>query len=91
MTLCRKSIAGLGLLHLESLFAIKVFSGSSKLRYQDGSNDLLTGKNNSGILNCVNNMAYAGHLLSCMASEIFVQVRYCFSEQHSLTSLLLNL
>lgn len=91
MTLCGKSITGLGLLHLESLFAIKIFSGSSKLGYQEGSNDFLTDKNNSGILNFVNSMAYAGHLLSCMESEIFVQVRYCFSEQHSLTSLLLNL
>ena len=83
MTLCGKSIAGLGLLHPESLFAIKVFSSISKLGYQECSNDILTDKNNSGILNCVNNMVYAEHQLSYMESEIFVQVRYCFGEQHS--------
>lgn len=83
MILCGESIAGLELLHPESLFAIKIFSSISKLGFQEGSNDFLTDKNNSGILNCVNNMAYAGHQLSYMESEIFVQVRYCFREQHS--------
>lgn len=86
VTLCGKSIAGLGLLHPGSLFAIKIFSGISKPGYQEGSNDFLTDKNNSGILNCVNNMVYAEHQLSYMESEIFVQV-----STHSLTSLLLNL
>lgn len=86
MTLCGKSIAGLGLLYPGSLFAIKVFSGISKLGYQEGSIDFLTDKNNSGILNCVNNMVYAEHQLSYTKSEIFVQV-----STHSLTSLLLNL
>ena len=80
MLLCGESIAGLELLHPESLFAIKIFSIISKLGYQEGSNDFLTDKNNSDILNYVNNMAYAGHQLSYMESEIFVQVRYCFSE-----------